>query len=187
MNGDPVFDPRHDAVFQRGYEAGTTPRTGTASPDAASPVAQTPAAASASSTAPVAPTAADTLRQSLAALNDAERPAPPLAELTDTQLHETTVHDAAGITPKKRSLPNPFIIGLWVLGPALIWGGGWLAVRATSTFSSGGTNYNSDEVPWDVLYAQFFYTISPTLVTAGITTILGLLFWHAWTWRAARR
>ncbi|KGJ72241.1 hypothetical protein GY21_16685 [Cryobacterium roopkundense] len=192
MAHEPVFDPRHDAVFQRGYEAGSTPGTRpTAAADAPAPAREAPAAASASvpghragsapSGGPSARTEADTLRQNLADLNVAEEQAPPLAELADTHLQE-----AALVPPRKPSRFNPFILALWVLGPALFLGGSWLQVQA-ATRSYNSNFSGTAEMPFDMVIQQFLWSLTPAMVAAGITTMLGLLFWHAWHWRAARR
>lgn len=160
-----TFDPRHDAVFQRGYEAGTTPHVGTSSADAA---ARVPATA-----------AADPLRQDLADLNN-DRPAPPLAELANTELHE-----AALVPPQRPSMFNPFIVALWVLGPLLFIGGAWLQLQAARQSYNVGYD-SSGEMPIDMVIQQILWTLTPAMMGAGFTTVLGLLFWHAWQWRAAR-
>lgn len=178
MSDEPVFDPRHDAVFQRGYEAGSAPRTAPASEaDAPAPARVAPAAASASEPERSTPRPDDSPRP-----NPADGTAPPLAELASTELHEASL-----VPQPKRSRFNPFIIGLWLLGPALAGGGIWLQMRqAAFSYASNGTSFSMDDVPWDVVYQQLVWGISPTMITAGVTTILGLLFWHAWRWRAAR-
>jgi hypothetical protein len=41
-------------------------------------------------------------------------------------------------------------------------------------------------MPLDMVIQQLSYTISPMVLFAGLITMTGLLFWHAFAWRARR-
>lgn len=81
---------------------------------------------------------------------------------------------------------NPFIIALWIIGPALIIGGLILQVRTIlgTYFSSGFAGSSSAEVPIDMVMQQVIYTLSPALTATGLATVVGLLFFHALRWRS---
>ena len=81
---------------------------------------------------------------------------------------------------------NPFIITLWIIGPALIIGGLILQARGIlgTYFSSGFAGSSSAEVPIDMVMQQVIYTLSPALTSTGLATVVGLLFIHALRWRS---
>ncbi|TFC05157.1 hypothetical protein E3O42_03895 [Cryobacterium adonitolivorans] len=87
----------------------------------------------------------------------------------------------------ERSSWNPFI--------TLLWAGGVLFVVVAVTLQWQGATYSftnfsyagSGPVPFGMLVQQLSYTIAPPMQIAGLLTLSGLLFWHAWAWRARRR
>jgi len=92
---------------------------------------------------------------------------------------------APGAGPRLARRRNPFIIGLWVIGPLLAVGGAWLQMQAmSSTRSYLGLDAAGEQL--DMAFRQVLWSLTPSMMAAGLTAILGLLFWHAWHWRAAR-
>jgi hypothetical protein len=81
---------------------------------------------------------------------------------------------------------NPFIISLWILGPALIIGGLILQVRTilATYFSSGFAASSSAEVPIEMVMQQLIWTLAPAMTSTGLATVVGLLFFHALRWRS---
>jgi len=81
---------------------------------------------------------------------------------------------------------NPFIIALWIVGPALIIGGLVLQARTIlgTYFSSGFAGSSSAEVPIDMVIQQLIYTFAPAMTSTGLATVVGLLFIHALRWRS---
>ena len=154
----PRFDPKHDARYQRGYEPGD-------SADADSS-AMTELFAPTSSTQPAASVGTD-------GRNSGAIPVPADGGGDDDE-------------PLDHFEPrNPFIIALWIMGPALIIGGIILQARTiTSTyFSSGFAGSSSAEMPMEMVMQQLIYTVAPAMISTGLVTIVGLLFFHALRWR----
>jgi len=180
----PVFDPRHDAIYQRGYRPGMpSTRTGRVPVPADVPVPDLDSAGRDGVGAVESagePSATDMLRQSLRDLRaEAGLTGVPLAELPLTELTGDALLPAPG-----RSV-NPFIIALWALGPVLIVAGLWLQVQvAERSFAMNFTT--EDGVPLELVLMQAMSAVIPGMMSAGILTMVGLLFWHAWRWRAAR-
>lgn len=182
---DPAFDPRHDARFQRGYQPGDEGRVPV--PDAAPSAAR--AASAPRAGAGVAAEAeaqsellADILGQ-LAALSETGPTGTPAPTVASELVEALPVAPGAG--PRLARRRNPFIIGLWVLGPLLAVGGAWLQMQAMSpTRSYLGLDAAGEQ--FDMAFRQVLWSLTPSMMAAGLTTILGLLFWHAWQWRAGR-
>lgn len=152
------IDPRHDAIYQRGYQPGQS----------------APATARRSLTVPPAAVApVDTGR--------------PAGEVSDgIRDFDSLVMDSEGFQDElPRSGFNPFIVILWVIAVLFIGASGtlqWRALTGSYSFSYSGTG----PMPIDMVIQQLSYTISPSILTIGLITIAGLLFWHAHTWRARR-
>jgi hypothetical protein len=177
----PAFDPRHDARFQRGY------RPGDGSDDTdgeATPVRRVRASRPATAAAPRAREGVTVVPH--AAADPA--PEPPGADVDDPDdLDELSFDANAFLDEPEPSRWNPFIALLWVLGPAFVLPA--IAVQYLSaTFSYSSISYNgSGPMPFGMLIQQLGYAVAPSLLTAGLVIIAGLLFWHAAAWRARRR
>ena len=81
---------------------------------------------------------------------------------------------------------NPFVVALWIVGPALTIGGLSVQVR-TFLDSMGGSSYiNSPggEVPFDLILQQISWSLGPAMTSTGLATVVGLLFYHALRWRS---
>jgi hypothetical protein len=171
----PAFDPRHDARFQRGY------RPGDGSDDEATPARRVRASRPATAAAPRAQEGVTVVPH--AAADPA--PEPPGADVDDPD--ELSFDADAFLDEPEPSRWNPFIALLWVLGPAFVLPA--IAVQYLSaTFSYSSISYNgSGPMPFGMLIQQLGYAVAPSLLTAGLVIIAGLLFWHAVAWRARRR
>ncbi|MGY4859109.1 hypothetical protein [Cryobacterium sp. AP23] len=157
----PVFDPRHDPRFQRGYQAGD-----------AAPVARQPRHDPLS--LPVgAPTVA---------------PASAAAEPEDS----ADIPDLDGFDPElfqdelEPSRWNPFIALLWLVVVVFIGGAVVLQVQAATLSNSNSFYDGNGPVPIEMLIQQLSYSVASPMLIAGLVTLAGLLFWHAWAWRARR-
>ena len=173
----PAFDPRHDARFQRGYRPGDD--------DGAAPVRRSRGAAPPAAVAP--PTAV------------APAPFVPRAEADpvpggidpqptdDLDDFDTLVFDADGFEDElEPSRWNPFIALLWLVVVVFVGGAVALQVQA-ATLSYSNIFYDGNgPVPIEMLIQQLSYSIASPVLIAGLVTLAGLLFWHAWTWRARR-
>ncbi|TFD69292.1 hypothetical protein [Cryobacterium sp. Hb1] len=156
---EPRFDPEHDARYQRGYEPGDSADSTSA--------AMTELFAPTSSNQPEASVETD-------GRNSGALPVPSDGAADDDE-------------PLDHFEPrNPFIIALWIIGPALIIGGLILQVRTiTSTyFSSGFAGSSNAEVPIEMVMQQLTYTLSPAMISTGLVAVVGLLFVHALRWRS---
>lgn len=78
---------------------------------------------------------------------------------------------------------NPFVIALWVLGPLLLIGGLGLVLQSASSNSYG---YSGGDIPWSMVLQQLGWALAPSMLSTGLATIMGLLFWHAFSWHRAR-
>ena len=166
--GRPEFDPRHDARFQRGYQPG----------DAARPAAR-PAVRPGLIGAPPA----DPVARAAAPFEDLVAGADDAPDDFDTLAFDgDPFHDELE-SPRW----NPFIVLLWVLGVVLPAGGMLLQWQAVGGMF-GNTSYSGNgEPPVSIVLQQFSYLVAPPLISGGIVILGGLLFWHAWVWRARRR
>ncbi len=155
------IDPRYDPVFQRGYEGGT-----------AVPSKRQPASAVS------APAPSVGLPPPAAPVPAVGAPQPGGAFVGPAVTVEVLGDDPA---PGARvRVVNPFIVLLWLFGPALVVGASWVAFQS---FTEQNPGYISQE---QMAVRQFFWVMSPAFVTAGLVIIGGLLFWHAAAFRRAR-
>jgi len=154
----PAFDPRHDARFQRGY------RPGEAAPVVRQPLADVPSLPAASPA--IEPVAA------AAELEDSADLDPFDAELFQDELE-----------PVSR---NPFIALLWLVVVVFIGGAVVLQLQSASGMYSNNFYDGNGPVPIEMLLQQLSYSLSAPMLISGFVTLAGLLFWHAWTWRARR-
>ncbi|WP_104162973.1 hypothetical protein [Cryobacterium sp. N22] len=159
--GRPAFDPRHDARFQRGYQPG----------DASRPPARPPARPGLIGKPPANPAAT-----AAAGADDA------LDDLDTLAFDGDTFQDEL-----EGPRWNPFIVLLWVLGVVFTVAAVTLQAQA-ATYSFAGYSYNGNgPLPFGMLIQQLSYSIAPSVLTVGVATLSGLLFWHAWVWRNRRR
>lgn len=157
----PVFDPRHDARFQRGYQPGDAPAA--------------PARPGLIGTPPVSPAAA--------AVGSGDAP-----DDFDTLAFDTLAFDGDVFQDELESSRwNPFIGLLWVLAIVLPAGGMMLQWQAVSGMYRNNSYSGNGEPPVSFVLQQFSYLVAPPLISAGIVILGGLLFWHAAAWRARRR
>ncbi|MBX0301688.1 hypothetical protein K2F54_17095 [Cryobacterium sp. 1639] len=157
----PTFDPRHDPRFQRGY------RPGDALPDRGTP------AASATPTTPAAPVADQPVTNT---------------DVDATDDFDTLLFDGDTFADEPESSRwNPFITLLWVLGVVLPTGGITLQWQAVNNMFGSSSYDGTGDAPMSVVMQQFSYLVAPSLITAGLFILAGLLFWHAAAWRARRR
>ncbi|TDW30340.1 hypothetical protein [Cryobacterium psychrophilum] len=189
---DPGFDPRHDARFQRGYQPGEARRApGPDTVASAGVPADAPSASVAGSEAVpaaghhAAPPRGPAVSQA-ALIADLEARLEAIREDTTpgaaSDLIEVLPVDAEVALRRTRHL-NPFIIGLWILGPLLMTGGAWLQMQAMSATRSYDA-FDVAQEQFDMALRQLLWSLTPAMMTAGLTTVLGLLFWHAWHWRS---
>ena len=137
----PAFDPRHDAIYQRGYRPGDN-----------RPSNQIPADS---------------------------YPAEP-ADEADALLAELLT-----VEPEPSSR-NPFIGVLWVIGVFFIGSSIALQTVAIGGMNAGYSYSGNGPLPLGMIIQQLSYSVIPSVLTAGLLIVAGLLFWHATTWRARR-
>ena len=150
-----MTEPHFDPKHDARYQRGYEP--GTEPDSAATELAAflTPAADSQPATS-VGPT------------DIASEPAPEAAELFDQ------------FEPR-----NPFIIALWIIGPALIIGGPILQARSIyESYRGNNGSFNSDDIPFEVVLQQLTYSVVPSMFVVGLATVIGLLFVEAIRWRS---
>lgn len=117
------------------------------------------------------------LEARLEAIRDATASAAPAA------LVEILPDEVAEVKRSTRSI-NPFIIGLWVLGPVLVFTAVWGHMKAVSiSMSRSSTGFDVAQEQFSMASLQLLLSFSPFTLAAGLATVIGLLFWHAWTWR----
>lgn len=174
---EPTFDPRHDAVFQRGYD-----------PAASAPSAAPPARAARRVSPPPPSRDLSTLQGDVNVLKSR------LGEVSgrDSGSVEEQATDAAGQAPLTPLVPdasasetgrNPFIVALWFIGVAFVAGG--VILQWQASVSGYNSSFSADEIPVEVIIQQLVWTITPTMISVGAMTLVALVFWHAVTWRAA--
>ena len=85
-----------------------------------------------------------------------------------------------------RSEPrNPFIIVLWIIGPALMVGGLILQVRSfLGSFFGMDRGFTGDGIPFELIEQQIVVNLAPSMTTTGLATVVGLLFYQAVRWRS---
>jgi hypothetical protein len=164
VSGEPQgrrFDPRHDAIYQRGYQPGDEPRT-----DAAASVAHA---------------ATDSAAQPAAQPSRQGAPQPSPRDDAPAAVAAAPLGEGHGpvITEHPR---NPFIRALWIVGIAMIVASLFLQWQANSR---SGFNYSTEGgMPIEMLVQQMVWSVASPILLVGIMTIVALLFWHGFHWRA---
>ncbi|TFD46369.1 hypothetical protein E3T55_17330 [Cryobacterium frigoriphilum] len=166
MTNTAGFDPQHDARFQRGFDPSAARAEEPGAALGLGPSADLPADAPYGSRATARAAAAPQERPTA---GDFVRGTDGLDEAPNDE----------PLAPRR----NPFVIALWVLGPLLLVGGFALIVQAAQ---NNGYSYNGSEIPWAIVLQQITWSLAPTMMAAGLSTIMGLLFWHAFAWHRAR-
>jgi hypothetical protein len=159
MSEEQRFDPRFNPAFQRGFDASTERvRRANVTPSLT----------------------AEDVMYGRSARPDFAAPPPPPPEETEDQV---TVPVEVPSPESPRDRHNPFVWTLWLLSIVLIAGDlGLLLGPVRGLFSS---SFNSDQGA--VALLQTLYVICPALITVGLGTISGLLFWHAAAWKHRQR
>ncbi|ANP71164.1 hypothetical protein [Cryobacterium arcticum] len=168
----PAFDPRHDAIYQRGYQAGDSP----AAQPGAAPAGTSRAAAARIGPPPTGPSSPT------AAAFAGTVAADEIGDLDPLGFDSDGFHDEL-----ERPRWNPFIALLWVLGVALAGGGAALLWQTVGNMFRNNSYSGNGEPPVSFILQQFSYLVAPPLISAGLIILAGLLFWHAAAWRARRR
>ncbi|WP_022883595.1 hypothetical protein [Glaciibacter superstes] len=187
---EPTFDPRHNPVFQRGYDpassAGPARRARRARraerSHPADPVSPPSSRSSSNREVSTLPSDGNVLSSRLGHESGRD-PGQGEAQATDAAGHapQTPRVDDASATETRR---NPFIVGLWIFAVVSLVGG--VILQWQASVSSYNRSFNADEIPIEVIIQQLVWTITPTMISVGAMTLVGLVFWHAVTWRAAR-
>lgn len=160
MSEERRFDPRFNPAFQRGFDA-TAERNRRAN--------LTPS---------LSP---EEVMYGRSAGPDFATPPPPPPEDTEDQVAPPA---EVPVPERPRDRQNPFVWALWLFSVALVGGGLVLLLGPVRHLLSNGFG-SADQDTAALL--QTLYVIAPTLVTVGLATISGLLFWHAAAWNARRR
>jgi hypothetical protein len=162
MADEQRFDPRFDPAFQRGFDA---------SGERARRARTTPSL-----------TPEEVMYGRSAGPDFASPPPPPPDEATDDPA-ATTVEVPSPELPGVGH--NPFVWALWLLGVVLA-GGGFVLLLGPTRAMLFSSNTGNPE-PSTIALLQTFYVMAPALITVGLSTLSGLLFWHAAAWKARRR
>ena len=154
---DPGLDPRFDPRFQRGYEGQPNPVQRSGG------LQPNPVQRSGGLLPQTAPTAEPD--------PDAEQARPGDDLETDIEIWPDG--------------PNPFVRALWIVSAVLVVVGLGLYLWATS----GSTSYNNSAgvIPLNIIVQQTAWVLCPAMVTVGLATASGLLFWHAARWKPSGR
>ncbi|QYF73497.1 hypothetical protein [Cryobacterium sp. PAMC25264] len=173
----PAFDPRHDAIYQRGYQAGDSQ----AAQPAAAPVGTSRGGAVRGNAARIGPPPAGPSSPT-AAVFAGTGTADEIGDLDPLGFDSDVFHDEL-----ERPRWNPFIALLWVLALVLV-GGATALQLSSATFGFANYSYSgTGPMPFGMLVQQVAYSVAPSALTAGLIILAGLLFWHAAAWRARRR
>jgi hypothetical protein len=174
------FDPRYDAVFQRGFRgevhASARPRSSAPSSDAVRPKLASRAKQVEHVTAP-APDAGlvrdSAPTQDVRLTRDARS---VRADETDDATIMGGDVDGEAIAPTAPPARlNPYVVALWIIGIGLLAAGAGLEMWAQLRI--GAVSFNSvDGVPLDFVLRNVSASIAPPLITVGLATIVGLLF-----------
>ena len=155
---EPRFDSKHDARYQRGYEPGEPAAAGTSAP-----------------TGPFAPTSEDQ----------------PVASADSPEIGSVALLAPADGAPDADALldrfepRNPFIIALWIIGPVLMIGGLILQVRSfLGSLFGMDRGFTGDQLPFELIAQQIAFNLAPTMISTGMATVVGLLFYQAVRWRS---
>jgi hypothetical protein len=159
MSEEQRFDPRFNPAFQRGFDVST---------DRVRRANVTPSLT------------AEDVMYGRSARPDFAAPPPPPPEETEDQV-TPPVEVPSPVSPRDRH--NPFLWTLWLLGVGFAGGGIALLIGPIRMMYSNSFNLEQS----NVAVLQVLYVASPALITVGLGTISGLLFWHAAAWKARRR
>jgi len=173
----PAFDPRHDAIYQRGYQAGDSQA---AQPGAAQAGTSRGSAVRGSAARIGDPPAGP--GTPAAAASAGTGAADEIGDLDPLGFDSDVFHDEL-----ERTRWNPFIALLWVLGVVLPTGGITLQWQAVNNMFGSSSSDGTGDAPMSVVLQQFSYLVAPSVITGGLFILAGLLFWHAAAWRARRR
>ncbi|GAB3039743.1 hypothetical protein GCM10027052_20200 [Parafrigoribacterium mesophilum] len=158
------FDPRFNPAFQRGFDVSAEQ------------------ARRASATPSLTP---EDVMYGRSARPDFTAPPPPPPSADGTPAAAMDVRVAVLPQEPRDDRHNPFVWALWVLGVVLIGGSIGVMAGPMRILFSGNNSVASD--PGALALAQFLYVACPALITVGLATVSGLLFWHAAAWKARRR
>jgi hypothetical protein len=154
------FDPRFNPAFQRGFDA---------SAERARRANQTPSLS-----------AEDVVYGRSPRLEVPAPPPPPASE---------HAQDASDSAPEDEEAAargrNPYLLALWALGVIFVVGPLALILGPGST----GFNYNGSTGPdaGTIALMQLVAVLCPAMITVGLATMSGLLFWHAAHWKRRQR
>jgi len=182
------FDPQHDARFQRGYDpnaaTGAVPGIAAGKASGIGTSLGTPSDASRGTGADAGELRSDGVVRGTEDPPDGVAASVP--EMSREGANDFVRGASTGNDPfhsARAPRGNPFVIALWALGPLLLAGGGTLIVQAAQI---GDYSYVSNEVPFAMLLQQISWALAPAMMSAGLITIVGLFFWHAFAWHSAR-
>lgn len=157
------FDPRHDPIYQRGYQQ-----------DAARPTVTPPrGAAHPPDVAPRLP--------EIAARPEAE----PAAGQDGTADPAAAAGPAVTPPPAADSPRNPYFLALWIIAAFLIVAGFALEWRSVALADYGYASAPG-EVPLEAIIQQLTWVLAPIMITVGASTMVALLFWRGMHWRPGR-
>lgn len=177
QNDEPRFDPRHDPIFQRGYQpdAGTVPEARHPQSPQSDP-AHTPGLNGVQR-------GTDAVRVHAAAPLSAAGPVPAAepSEGAGPGGDSATQGDGAPIGEDPR---NPYFLALWIMAVTFVVAGVALEWRSVALADYG---YSSQgQVSIEAIIQQLTWVIAPILITVGLGTIVALLFWQAIHWTSPR-
>lgn len=176
-DGDrPVFDPRHDAIYQRGYRPGDGRPAPEAVPEKRRTAARRPVVPPTTPHAPAAQVAATPPAQ----VESDPFPAAPAHEV------DALLADLLTVEQEPSRGRNPFIGALWIVAVFLVAAALTLQWQAVLGYAAPYSYSGSGPLPMGMIIQQLSYAVTPSVLTAGLLTIAGLLFWHATNWRARR-
>lgn len=186
----PIFDPRHDSIYQRGYvhgssehdeQSGLAGRSVRRSAPSASPshaAAQSPAQVTGPSAATGRPMSR-TVVPGAAARNGSVS-----AEHIDDEAFDYD-HPDDEIDSVVERRANPYLSALWLVGIVMIVAGLGLYWQAVT---DDGQSYSSESrMSLSLIVLRLSWTVAPTLVSTGLLVLVGLVFERAISWQRARR
>ncbi len=165
QRGDARFDPRHDPIYQRGYEQSA----------GQAPVARQPEGRLGPAAQPASPSVPQSVAQ------------PGATDAGDGQAlaADPTFGGGGELPAEAESVRNPYFLALWIVSIVFILAGVALewrsVVLADYGYSSPGT------VTLEAVIQQLTWTIAPIMIGVGALTIVALLFWQGMHWRPSRR
>ncbi len=172
QNGAPPIDPRFDPVFQPGFDPRRYPDEQTATPDV---------------THPSAAVAQETL---VVAQETATAP-PPFGPPAHVPVALVALEELPSLPDAAAALRNPFLIMLLAVAAALIGGGIWVHVTASTAYQSivsnpdyySGLDSSEIDLQQDLAALQTAIAAAPLMVLLGSATAIGVLFVLAVRWR----